>query len=311
MSSFVPASFQSKYENNVESILQQTKSMLLDCVETTDEEGADKIKVVDLVGNADPQEATERAGDTKYANTQHDGIWLPKRPELYYAELVDNDDQLSTGIELEGAYTKEGANVVNRARDRRILEGMYGSVISGKDGTIVTPFPASMIVPVTTGGASGVQRFNVAKVRAANMLLAKGFVDLSEPRYMTLTAEQSDDLLAEMPVTSDEFRTAYGGMVDENGRVSALLGWTFVPIELSNPRLGTVPTLSLDPSGYRKNLFWVKSGVRVNFWNRLRTDVSPVPTKQLTKQIWAGTTLNATRTQAGKVGIVLNSEVPA
>jgi hypothetical protein len=311
MSSFVPASFQSKYENNVESILQQTQSMLLDCVETTDEEGADKIKVVDLVGNADPQEATERAGDTKYANTGHDGIWLPKRPELYYAELVDNDDQLSTGIELEGAYTKEGANVVNRSRDRRILEGIYGNVISGKDGTIVTPFPASQIVPVTWGGASGVQRMNVAKIRAANMMLAKAFVDMAEPRYMALTAEQSDDLLAEIPVTSNEFTESFKGQVDDNGRVTRLLGWTFVPIELSNPRLGTIPALSLDPSGYRKTPFWVKSGVRINFWNRLRTDVSPVPTKQLTKQVWAGTTLNATRTQAGKVGIILNSEVPA
>jgi hypothetical protein len=311
MSSQVPASFQSKYQNNVESVLQQTVSMLLPAVEVTDENGADKIKVTDLIGNADGQEATERHGDTKYADTPHDGIWLPKKPEIYYAELVDNDDQLSTGINLEGSYTKEGANVVARARDRRVLEGIYGNVISGKDGTIVTPFPAAMTVPVTVGGASGPQRFNVAKLRAANMLLAKNFVDTAEQRYMAITAEQSDDLLSEITVTNEDFQKAYGGRVDENGRVIELLGWKFIPLELSNPKLGPVPVLSVDASGYRKNPFWVRSGVRVNFWDRLRTDVSPVPTKQLTKQVWAGTTLAATRTQAGKVGIVLNSEVPA
>ena len=311
MSSQVPASFQSKYMNNVESVLQQTVAMLLPAVEVTDEGGADKIKVTDLIGNADAQEATERHGDTKYADTPHDGIWLPKKPELYYAELVDNDDQLSTGIGLEGAYTKEGANVVARSRDRRILEGIYGNVVSGKDGTIVTPFPAGMVVPVTVGGSSGPQRFNVAKLRAANMLLAKNFVDTAEQKYMVLTAEQSDDLLSEINVTSADFKQAYGGRVDENGRVVELLGWKFIPLELGNPKLGPVATLSVDASGYRKTPFWVRSGVRANFWNRMRTDISPVPTKQLTKQVWAGTTLAATRTQAGKVGMILNSEVPA
>jgi hypothetical protein len=311
MSSQVPASFQSRYLNNVESVLQQTVSMLLPAVTETDDASADKIKVTDLIGNADAQEAIERHGDTKYADTPHDGIWLPKTPELYYAELVDNDDQLSTGINLEGAYTKEGANVVARSRDRRILEGIYGNVISGKDGTIVTPFPASMVVPVTVGGATGPQRFNVAKLRAANMLLSKNFVDAAEERYMILSAEQSDDLLSEITVTNEDFQRAYGGQVDDNGRVTRLLGWNFIPLELANPKLGPVPTLSLDSNGYRKNPFWVKSGVRVNFWQRLRTDVSPVPTKQLTKQVWAGTVLAATRTQAGKAGYVLNSEVPA
>jgi hypothetical protein len=309
MSMYVPQTFQVTYQNNIEMKLQQSKSLLQDAVTTTDDNSGDKVKVVDIAGSAMPQEADERHGDTKYANTPHDGIWLPKKPELYYAELVDNADKLSTGINLEGIYVNEGAAVINRAKDRRILEGIYGNVISGRDGTVVTPFPATMIVPAATGGASGAQRMNVAKVRAATKLMAKAFVDLTEPRFMALTAEQMDDLLSEIPVVNADFKAAFGGQVNEEGQITRLLGWNLIPMELSNPFLGTVAALSVDSNGYRKTPFWVKSGVRVNFWQRLRTSLDPIPTKVLSRQVFAGTTLAATRTQDGKVGYIENSEL--
>lgn len=310
MSQFVPASFQTKYKNNVETVLQQNTSELLDAVTVTDDSSADIIKVTDLAGNAKPQEADERHGDTKYANTGHDGIWLPKQPELYYAEILDNADKLATSLELEGVYVREGGNVVNRSIDRRILEGIYGSVLNGPQTALVTsPFPAGQIIPVTAGGASGPQRMNVFKLRAANKLLAKGHVDVkNDKKFMALTAEQSDDLLSEVPVTSSDFKGAFHGEVDDNGFVRKLLGWNFIPMELDNEFLGPVQQLSLDGSGYRKTPFWVKSGVVANFWQRLRTSIDALPTKLLSRQIFAGTTLAATRTQLAKVGIILNSE---
>lgn len=307
MSQFVPAAFQTKYNNNVEFVLQQMKPILLDTVIVQDDASAEKIKIRDLVGNVLPNEADERHGDTKYVNTPHDGIWLAKQPELYYAELLDNADKLATSLELEGMYVQAGAATINRAIDRRILEGIYGSVVTGKDGTIVTPFPSGMIVPVATGGASGPQRMNLAKLRAANKLLAQNYVDLMEKKFIALTAEQMDDLLSEVPVTSSDFKGTFGGEF-RDGWITKLLGWNIVPMELANTMLGPVVASTLDGSGYRKNPFWVKSGVVANFWQRKRTSIDPVPTKVLSRQIFAGTTLAATRTQPGKVGIILNSE---
>ncbi len=308
MSMHVPASFQAKYQNNVEMVLQQHRSKLIEAVTVSDDASAEKIKIRDLIGTASGAEADERHGDTKYANTPHDGIWLAQKPEIYYADIVDNADRLATGIDLTGAYTMEGAAVVARARDQRILEGIYGPVVSGKEGTTVTPVPAGQIVPVTVGGATGAQRMNVAKLREANKLLAKGHVDTNEQKFMVLTAEQSDDLLSEVPATSSDFQRAFGGEVDENGFIRRLLGWNFIHMELDNEALGPVPNLSVDGSGYRRNPFWVKSGVRANFWQRLRTSIDPLPTKVLSRQVFAGTTLAATRTQAAKVGIILNKE---
>lgn len=308
MSQLVPASFQSKYQNNVEAALQQQKSMLLMCTDDTDDASADMIKVKDIIGNTNPQEGDERHGDTKYNNTPFDGVWMAKPTELYYADLVDNDDKLATAIDLTGAHTMSGAGTVQRSIDRRILEGFYGPIQSGKNGATITPFPAGNILPVTVGGAAGAQRMNTAKLRAANKLLAQQFVDMNEQRFMVLTAEQNDDLLTEVPATSSDFAASYRGRVNEAGLLTGMLGWTFIQLELNNPMLGTVPALSIDGSGYRKTPFWVKSGVRTNFWQRLRTMVDPLPQKRGSVQVFAGTTVGATRTQAGKCGIILNSE---
>lgn len=307
MSYNVPAAFQTKFQNNVEMVLQQTKSLLLDATTVTDDSSAEKIKIRDLVGNVLPQEADERHGDTKYSNTPHDGVWLSKPNELYFAELTDNADKLATSIDLQGAYTMTGAATINRAIDRRILEGLYGNIVSGKDGTTTTAFPGTQVIPVTTGGAAGAQHMNVAKLIAANTLLAQNYVDLTEPRYIVLDAIQNADLMSEISVTSADFKGSFGAVV-ENGWIRGLLGWTIIPMELSNAMLGTIPALSLDGSGYRKTPFWTKSGMRTNFWQRSRTSIDVIPGKVLSIQTFAGTTVAATRTQAGKVGMILNSE---
>tara|TARA_R110000868_G_scaffold32613_4_gene118705 strand:- start:2410 stop:3333 length:924 start_codon:yes stop_codon:yes gene_type:complete len=306
MSNQVGNTAQVTYENNVELALNQTKSMLQDALVEQSASG-EKAKIKDIVGNVASQTANERHGDTKYVNTPHDGVWLPKPDEEYYADLVDNADELATGINIQGTYTMAAAATINRARDDKDLQGLYSPIISGKDGLTSTPFPAGMIVPVTTGGASGAQRFNVAKIRAANKLLLQNFNDMNEPRFMTLCAEQVDDLLGEIPATSADFQRVFGGEY-ENGILKRFLGFTIIPIELSNPLLKFSAPLSVDGSGYRKNLFWTKSGARRGVWQKLRTSIDPMPGKLLSKQVFAGTTVAATRTQAGKVGIILNSE---
>ncbi|WP_408590087.1 phage capsid protein [Novosphingobium sp.] len=306
MSQQVSAAMQVKFQNNVELVLQQTKSVLEDTITVQDDASADKIKIKDLVGNVLPQEANERHGDTKYGNRSYDGVWVAKPTELYDADLIDNADQLGTAIGLQGTVVESCAATIARSRDRRILEGFYGSIISGKDGTITTPFPAGQIIPVTTGGASGNQKFNVAKVRAATKLLAQNYVDLSLERWMVLTADDNDSLLQEIPVTSDDFKGSYKGEVDDMGRVTGLLGWKFKYLELDNPMLGTIPALATDGSGFRKTPFYVKPGVRLNYWQRLRTMLDRMPGKLGSIQYFAGMIGAATRTQAGMGGIILN-----
>ena len=307
MSQLHPNTFQVKFQNNVELILQQQENLLETACVVQDDASAEKIKIKDLIGNNVPQEADERHGQTKWSNRSYDGAWLVKPNELYDTELVDDTDKLATSIDIMGSATQSAAGVINRAKDRRILEGFYGSIISGKDGTTVTAFPGANTVAVTVGGAAGNQRMNVAKLRAAYKMLAQAYNDMSLPRWMVLTAEQNDDLLTEVPATSADFRATYQGVADK-GRLMSLLGWNFIPMELANTALVTVPALSLDASSFRKTPFWIQGGLTVNYWKRLRTEVGKLPERMFSMGSLWGTTLAATRTQAGKCGIILNSE---
>jgi hypothetical protein len=307
MSFNVTPAFQVKYQNNVEMVLQQQKPKLLMTVIEQSDSSAEKIKIKDLIGNTAPNEANERNGDTRYNNPTYDGVWLAKPNELYYSDLIDNADTLATSIDLQGTSTMSGAGTVNRAIDQRILEGVYGPVISGKNGTITTPFPAGQTIAVTVGGASGAQRMNTAKLRAANKLLLQNYVDDQMERWMVLTADDNDALLTEVPATSSDFTSAFGGNF-QKGMLQSLLGWNFVHMELDNPLLGTVPGLATDGSGYRKTPFWVKAGIVANFWDRLRTSVDKLPQKLLSVQVFAGTTIAATRTQPGYSGVILNQK---
>lgn len=307
MSFNVPNAMYIEFTNNMELTLNQTSADIWPLIREVPV-GGEKSEVTEYIGNSATITGDDRHGDTKYANTGHDRLWITKPPEEYWSELIDRQDQLAVKIALGSAYMMAAAAAINRTKDDFVLSALYGSTINGKDGTVMTPLPSSMTVPVTTGGASGAQRFNVAKVRQANKLLAQNFVDKKERKFMALTAEQSDDLLSELPVTSSDFKS-FGGVVDDNGFVTRLLGWNFIPIELSNPLLKKSAALSLDASGYRKTPFWVESGIVKGAWEELFTSLDPQPAKRLSRQVFAATIVNATRTQPGKTGLILNSEL--
>lgn len=306
MSINITPAMQIAFKNNIELQLQQTKSKLMDAVVWDSQTGGEKIKVKDIVGNVLPQKANERHGDTKYGNRTFDGVWIPKPDELYDAELIDNADRLGTALNLDSATMQSLAATIARGRDQRVLEGFFGPIISGKSGTVSTALPAGQMIAVTTGGAAGNQKFNVAKLRAALKLLIQGYADPEMPRYMVLTADDNDALLQEVPVTSSDFKASYKGETDEYGRVTKLLGWTFLYLELDNPFLDTVPALATDGGGFRKTPFWVKGGLVGNEWQHLRQGLDYMPGKLLSAQMFAGTTLAAARTQAGLSGVILN-----
>lgn len=297
------------FRNNVEMQLQQSKAQLWDAVEVQDAKG-EKETVKDIFGKTKPQEADERHGDLKQTNVSHDRVWMAKPNELYFLEYVDGSDKLATEIDLTGGYTMAAMATINRAWDDRVLQALYNPIISGKEGTVSTAFPAAQIVPVTTGGAAGAQRMNVAKLRAANKMLKQQYGQQpGERKFMILDAEQNDDLLGEVPATSADFAASFGGKVDDDGNVTRLLGWNFIHMELRDADyLAVGAGLTVDGNGYTKNPFWVKSGVRMGVWRKLRTAIKDQPSKVDTMSVFAGTTLAGTRTQAGKVGIILNSE---
>lgn len=298
-----------EFRNNLELQLQQKTSVLWDTCEEQECSGTEKETVKDLIGSAAPQEADERHGDLKQTSPGHDRVWIVKPNELYFNEYVDGADQLATKIALEGGYTMAAMATIHRAWDSRILEGIYGPMLMGKEGATMVPFPGGNVIPASTGGATGNQRMNVAKIRAAKVMLGQKYNDPTDKRYLALSEVQADDLLSEVQATSGDYAKAFGVRVDGEGNLVGILGFNIVRIELRNPDLLAYQKgLTVTPAGLTRNPFWVRSGVRKGVWRKIRTAIKDQPSKVDTRSVFAGTTVAATRTQAGKVGIIENSE---
>lgn len=296
---------QLRYKDNLEMELQQQTNPLEAAVTVSNDASASKIKIKDLVGNGMPQEDDEREGNTKWQRTPFEGVWIPKPNELYYAEIIENSDQLMTAIGLQGAATMNGAGVIKRSQTRRILEGFFGNRISGKEGTTVNAFPASSYIAADTGAAAA-SKMNTEKLIAAGTFLTENYVADEAERFMILTAQDNAALLREVPATSADFKQAFGAEVDAMGKLVRMLGFKFIHLELNNPLLGPVSGLTTDGSGYRLNPFWAKPGIALNYWQMLRTEVGKIPEKRFMPGVLAGTTCAASRTQEGMSGAIRN-----
>lgn len=306
MSNQVNTTAQVTFQSNAEIMLQQRKARIASVLRRTNVSG-EKALIKDFFGSVATQTKTDRHGDTKFANTPHDRLWLVKPNEDYVADLIDRHDQMVASVELGSNYMVAQVDAINRYWDDQALAAIYGNIISGKEGTTVSPLAGGMTVPVTTGGASGAQRFNTRKLRAANKLLAQKYNDMQMKKFIVLCAEQLDDLLDEVPATSEDFKQLGGQIDPESGYHTRLLGWNLIPMELGNPLLKQSVN-TLDGSGYRRNPFWIEDGIVIGEWEHLYTRVSERDDKHYSNQVYAASCVAATRTQDGKVGIILNSE---
>jgi hypothetical protein len=295
------------FKNNVELALQQATSKLAQYAMQEAASGKN-FELTNLIGAVKGNEATVRHGDTQYVNTPHDRRWLAKKPEYYYADLVDTEDRLRAGIDLQGAYVKAGASTVKRGWDDRWIEGFYGTAYTGETGATAVTFPAGNIGAVDIGAAAPTG-LNMAKLRWAKRKLLANLVDTdTEELYIGVTSVQYDNLLNEVQATSNDFVSADRKVI-ESGELPKLLGFNFIQCEYGNTSSFNNAALTLDSSSYRRVPVWAKSGMALGTWQEMNTSIDRLPGKQQSVQVYCGTTVAATRTQEGKCLQLLCLEV--
>lgn len=307
MSFQVTNAHRATYSNNMQLALQQKTSKLAPhCLQQSPD---GKIyELLNLIGPVLPNRPSQRHGDTQYNNTPHSRRWMAKPLPYTYADLVDTQDRLQVGIDLQGAYTQAGAATLQRARDMAFLEGFYGINLTGETGTTQTPFAAGNIVGVNVG-AGAPTGLNIAKLRETRRIMAANLVDLDmEELYMAVTAEQVDDLQSQVEVTSRDFNPQEAPVI-VSGKLVKLLGFNLIPMEFGNAAsVGPdVAALSLDGSGYRRVPAWCRSGMAYGEWFT-STTIDRLPTKNNSVQVYAELVAAASRTEEGKCVQVLCSE---
>lgn len=306
MSQNVPTTFTTTFRNNMRLALQQKQSILWPLLEEAAGSGDELRQLDDIFAAVKSMKGSNdgRHGDTQYANTGHDRLYVAKPDFDYYAELVDKNDQVQAKIDLGSGYMKTAVATINRAKDDAVIAGFFGNMLSGKAGTTLVPFPAGNIVAVDVGGpAATAVGLNLAKVKAAAKMLGQAYNDPQEEAFMPVTADDKMSLLDELVVTSADFGAS--GAELREGQLRRLFGFTFVEVETENPLFHNAALVDAG-SGNRKTPFWKKSGLVRSTWWDLFTSIDVLPQKHHSKQVYASFCGAATRTDSGKVGYILN-----
>jgi hypothetical protein len=96
------------FANNMRLALNQTTAKVFPYVpERTARSGAGGalVELDDIIGQVQSRKGSGdgRHGDVQYANTGHSRVWIAKPDFDYYADLVDNNDQVQAAIQLPAA----------------------------------------------------------------------------------------------------------------------------------------------------------------------------------------------------------------
>lgn len=295
MSFQVPTHFVQAYTTNVEMLLQQRGGKLLQSVSQGSYTGKG-AKAVEQIGPVAPVKNLSRHADTPLISTPADARWV--FPNDYeWADLIDDQDRLRMLIDPQSGYVMNAVNSMRRAQDSEILQAMFAASATGENGTTSTAFPAGQQVGVNVGGANS--NLNVAKLRAAKRLLMSAGVDLeNEKIFAAITAADHDGLLNEIQVTSLDYNTR-PTLVE--GRVTSFMGINFIPVEFTDAVAYPDVQAFLVNGATRYVPVWTTGAIHLGMWNDITTRVDVRPDKRYATQVYAKTSVGATRTQEKKV----------
>lgn len=295
MSFEITTAFVQQYNSNVQLLLQQKGSRLRDKVSIGNYVGK-AGKVVEQIGQVTAQRRTNRHADTPLISTPHDARWV--FPNDYdWADLIDDVDKLRMLIDPTSPYAVNGAYAHGRSMDNEIIRAAFGPSKTGENGTTVTVFDTAR-QQVSVQEASVNTGLTIKKLRDAKKILLANEVDVGmESLYITVTAEQLDDLLASKEVTSADYNTIKALV---HGEVNSFMGFEFVHTEL-------LPTSTANT---RRLIAWAKSGIHLGLWNDITSKISDRPDKSHSTQVYVKSTFGATRIDEKKVVEILAYEDP-
>jgi len=284
----IPQHYNKQFTTNVELLLQQTKPVMLQGVMVKSYQG-EAAQMVKQFGEVEFQEKQTRNGDTEFSDLAHKQRWM--FPTDYDLALpIDSEDELRMLNSPQSAYAQAMRAAWARRMNDTIRDGALGVNKTGKNGSVSTSFDTTN--QQIAAGGTGMTK---AKLLQTREILLMNDVDESTPLYMAYTPKQLTNLLNTTEVTSADYNTVKALV---NGEVDTFAGFKFV----LNTRLG------VDGSAARRCIAWAEGGIVMGQWRGLTTRIDERPDKKYITQIFCKGTIDASRTQEGKVVEILCAE---
>ena len=168
-----------------------------------------------------------------------------------------------------------------RSIDQSIIDTARATALTGEAGTTGIALPSANKIAHASGGLT------IAKLRSARMILRQGNVDKSIPLYMTVSAEELDDLLGTTQVTSSDYNTIKALV---QGDVDSFMGFKFIHTELLT-----------ETSSVRYCIAWAEDGICLGVGVNPIGRISERSDKNYSTQVYYSMSLGATRMEEAKV----------
>ena len=277
MSVDITRAFVEEYAANVFILSQQKYSRFEMCVET-DSGIIGASKNVERIGVTTAQLKSVRHADTPITDIPHSRRVLPLA-DYEHAALIDDLDKVKMLIDPQSPYVMAGVMAMNRAKDDVIIAALTGSAGIQDGGSTALPSAQKIAVNATS--------LTMVKLRAAKQLFDEAEVDEDEERYMAVSADQLNALLALTEVTSSDYNTVKA-LVE--GKVDTFMGFNFVRSE----RLNKVGNDRFCPA-------WAKSGLRLGIGSDVKSRVDERPDKSYATQVYGSMSIGAVRMEEKQV----------
>ena len=198
--STIPNHFVTQFDSDVQLVMQQTKSRLEDTV--TPHPGiVGSSKAVDRMGEVEPEEMTERHGDTRITEADHQRRYIDLR-DYNVALLLDKADEWKILADPTNKYTQGSVAGMNRKKDKVIIAALFGNARNVANALVALPAEQKVLAnnePIT-----------MAKLRAAIEIHNANEMDSPEEggeRTFVFNSTVLTNLMAEPQITSADYNT--------------------------------------------------------------------------------------------------------
>lgn len=275
----IDANYVKTYASNVSLALQQRRSHLRPAV--TEEVISGEEAFFDNIGSVESRERTGEFEDIEPTQSPHERRRVTFT-ERYRAEYVGEMSKLRMISDPTSAYVENSVSALNRAIDKIVVDAVFGTAWTGKDGQTTVPFPASQTI------AHGSAGLTIDKLIEAREMLDAAEIDDAEQRFMVVTARQISDLLNTTEVTSSDYNSVKALV---GGQVDSFMGFKFI-------RYQGLPIVA--GATQRRCIAMTKSAVKLGVARDIHTSADWVATKRA-YLLYAGLAMGATRMNEKKV----------
>ncbi len=315
--------FVNQYTNNVYMALADKGYKFKDLV-MHDTTIGERAVTVEVIGSTSAEEHTERHGKTpEPANIAHGKRWVTTKT-YDTVEWIDDEDKVKTLIDPTNPYAMRQAQAIGRKMDIEIHRALTGSSLitaNSADGgpddrsTIALPSSQKILLPDGVDGVGGdigsdddggltVQKLLQAKQK---LMESDNDLDMEDQLCLIVAPVHLTQLLNTTQATSSDY-AAIKALA--HGEIKEFAGFKFVwwnSLPRYN-RVNGVQTGAAVPRGtavtnaHSQNLVaFVKSGVQMNTWKQVRTQMDKRTDFRNTLQLFTTATFGASRIDEEKV----------